>query len=123
LEPSVSAYHLAFGIDGVLYVTGPTTSSYDNVYAIDRDGATTVLYRGLGRPQGLAVDISGAVYVAASLRGRRGVVRITSQEDASLVIAGSGIVGFSFLPGGNALVATASSVYHVALGIEGWRPF
>jgi hypothetical protein len=123
LEPSVSAYHLAFGIDGVLYVTGPTTSSYDNVYAIDRDGATTVLYRGLGRPQGLAVDISGAVYVAASLRGRRGVVRITSQEDASLVIAGSGIVGFSFLLGGNALVATASSIYHVALGIEGWRPF
>jgi sugar lactone lactonase YvrE len=123
LEPSVSAYHLAFGIDGVLYVAGPTTSSYDNVYAIDRDGATTVFYRGLGRPQGLAVDISGAVYVAASLRGRRGIVRITSQEDASLAVAGSGIVGFSFLPGGNALVATASSVYHVALGIEGWRPF
>lgn len=123
LEPSVSAYHLAFGIDGVLYVAGPTTSSYDNVYAIDRDGAITVFYRGLGRPQGLAVDISGAVYVAASLRGRRGIVRITSQEDASLAIAGSGIVGFSFLPGGNALVATASSIYHVALGIEGWRPF
>lgn len=123
LEPSVSAYHLAFGIDGVLYVAGPTVSSYDNVYAIDRDGVTTVFYRGLGRPQGLAVDISGAVYVAASLGGHRGVVRITSQEDASLAIAGSGIVGFSFPPGGNALVATASSVYHVALGIEGWRPF
>src|SRR5580692_11936880 len=74
LEPSIAAYHLAFGIDGTLYVTGPTTSSYDNLYAINRDGATTVFYRGLGRPQGVAVDVAGAVYVAASLGGRRGVV-------------------------------------------------
>jgi sugar lactone lactonase YvrE len=130
LEPSVSAYHLAFGIDGTLYVSGPTTSSFDNIYAIDRDGATTVFYRGLGRPQGLAVDIAGSVYVAASLSGRRGVVRVTQAGQAQLVIAGSEIVGFAFIPGGNALVATLhphpsphSAVYHVALGIEGWRTF
>jgi sugar lactone lactonase YvrE len=130
LEPSVSAYHLAFGIDSTLYVAGPTTSSFDNVYAIDRDGATTVFYRGLGRPQGLAVDIAGSVYVAASLGGRRGVVRISQTGEAQLVVAGSSIVGFTFIPGGNALVATLnqhpspnSSVYHVALGIEGWRTF
>ena len=121
LEPSVAAYHLAFGIDGTLFVTGPTTSSYDNVYAIDRDGAISTFYRGIGRPQGLAVDVSGAVYVAASLGGRRGVVRISQPDDAVLAIAGSGIVGFSFVPGGNALVATNSSVYHVPLGIEGWQ--
>ena len=30
LEPSISAYHLAFGPDGYLYVTGPTTSSFDS---------------------------------------------------------------------------------------------
>jgi hypothetical protein len=131
LEPSVAAYHLAFGIDGTLFVTGPTTSSFDSVYAIDRDGATTVFYRGLGRPQGLAVDIAGSVYVAASLGGRRGIVRIANQNEAQLAVAGSGMVGFAFLPGGNALVATISArngvvdsaVYHVALGIEGWRVF
>jgi sugar lactone lactonase YvrE len=123
LEPSVAAYHLAFGIDGTLYVTGPTTSSYDNLYAIDRDGQTTVFYRGLGRPQGLAVDVAGAVYVAGSLGGRRGIIRVAATDDASLVVAGSGIVGFTFVPGGNALVATGSSVYHVPLGIEGWRVF
>jgi len=121
LEPSVAAYHLAFGIDETLYVTGPTTSSHESVYAIDRNGDTTVFYRGLGRPQGVAVDISGAIYVAASLGGRRGVVRITQSGEASLAIAGSGIVGFTFVPGGNALVATATSVYDVALGVEGWR--
>ena len=31
LEPSLAAYHLAFGPDGYLYVTGPTTSSFDSV--------------------------------------------------------------------------------------------
>jgi sugar lactone lactonase YvrE len=121
LEPSVAAYHLAFGIDGTLYVSGPTTSSHESVYAIDRNGDTTVFYRGLGRPQGLAIDISGAVYVAASLAGRRGVVRISQSGEASLAVAGSGIVGMAFVPGGNMLVATSSTVYDVALGIEGWR--
>ncbi|HEX5235636.1 MAG TPA: gluconolaconase [Silvibacterium sp.] len=121
LEPSVAAYHLAFGIDGTLYVTGPTVSTHESVYAIDRNGDTTVFFRGLGRPQGLAVDISGAVYVAGSLGGRRGVVRISQSGEAALAIAGSGIVGLAFLPGGNAVVATATSIYDVALGVEGWR--
>jgi sugar lactone lactonase YvrE len=123
LEPSVAAYHLAFGQEGTLYVAGPTTSSYDAVHAIDSDGTTRVFYRGLGRPQGMAIDIAGAVYVAASLHGHRGVVRITQDGEASLVVSGSGIVGFSFVPGGGALLATATAVYHVALGIEGWRLF
>jgi sugar lactone lactonase YvrE len=121
LEPSVAAYHLAFGPDGTLYVTGPTTSSYDAVYAVDREGSIGVLHRGLGRPQGLAVDIAGNVYVAASLRGRRGVVAIAPQGEASLAVAGTGLVGFNFVPGGAALLATSTSLYHLALGVEGWR--
>jgi sugar lactone lactonase YvrE len=123
LEPSVAAYHLVFGQEGTLYVAGPTASSHDSIHAIDRDGTSRVFYRGLGRPQGMAVDIAGSLYVAASLHGQRGVVRITQAGEASMVVSGSGIIGFSFVPGGGALIATANAVYHVALGIEGWRLF
>jgi sugar lactone lactonase YvrE len=123
LEPSVAAYHLAFGLDGTLFVTAPTTSSYDSVYAIDKDGVVRVYYRGLGRPQGLAVDVAGNLYVSASLRGKRGIVSITPAGEASLLVAGSGIVGLAFIPGGNTVIATNSAVYDFALKIEGVRLF
>ncbi|HYL47618.1 MAG TPA: IPT/TIG domain-containing protein, partial [Candidatus Limnocylindrales bacterium] len=38
IEPSLAAYHLAFHPNGDLYVTGPTTSSYDRVYRITQGG-------------------------------------------------------------------------------------
>jgi hypothetical protein len=52
LEPSIAAYHFAHGPDGYLYVTGPTTSSFDCVYRVSQKGEVEVYYRGLGRPQG-----------------------------------------------------------------------
>jgi sugar lactone lactonase YvrE len=121
LEPSVAAYHMAFGPDGGLYVTGPTSSSYDCVHRIDPDGSTAVYYRGLGRPQGIAVDKAGNLYIAASLKGRRGIVRINPKKEASLVLAGSGLIGLAFAPGGTAILATSNAIYHVDLGVEGFR--
>src|SRR5262249_44742223 len=73
VEPSISAYHLAFGPDQHLYVTGPTTSSFDAVHRISPAGEVDVFYRGLGRPQGMAFDTDGNLFVAASLGGRKGV--------------------------------------------------
>src|SRR6266700_2906772 len=70
-EPSVSAYHLAFGPSGDLFVTGPTTSSFDAVYRIDTHGTVSNFFRGVGRPQGLVFDVDGNLYVAASLSGKR----------------------------------------------------
>src|SRR6185369_8895300 len=55
-EPSVSAYHLAFGPDDALYVTGPTVSSFDSITRFNEEGIGSTFYRGLGRPQGLAFD-------------------------------------------------------------------
>jgi len=119
LEPSVSAYHLAVGPKGDLFVTGPTTSSFDSVYKIDPHGAVTVFYRGLGRPQGLAFDREGNLYVAASLGGKRGIVKIASDGTASLVVAGSGLVGLAFAPGRAAVLATTSAIHHLAWDIQG----
>jgi len=119
LEPSVAAYHLAFLDDGTLLVTAPTTSSNDAIHAIDPQGNATVFYRGLGRPQGLAVDIDGNVYVAASLAGRRGIVRIDTLRHAELILAGDDLVGIAFLEDGFAAVTTRTALFHIELGIEG----
>ena len=123
LEPSVAAYHLAVGADGTLYVTAPSLSPNDCVWAIDRDGTISAWYRGLGRPQGLALDADGNVYVAASLNGQRGLVRITPAGNAELVVAGYNVVGVAFSPLGTAVVATNEAVYDVDLGVEGLRLF
>ena len=119
LEPSISAYHLAFHPDGSLFVTGPTTSSFDSIYRIDGHGTVNIFYRGLGRPQGLAFDIDGNIYVAASLAGKRGIVKITPDQKASLAVAGQGLVGLAFAPGRAAVLATTSGVHHLTWGIQG----
>jgi len=121
IEPSVSAYHLAFNDEGDLYVTGPTTSSFDAVYQVDPHGHVEVFYRGLGRPQGLAFDKSGNLYVAASLHGRRGIVKVTPDHRVSLVVSGQNLVGLAFAPGKAVVLATNSGVLHLDWGIAG-RP-
>ncbi|MBW8746437.1 MAG: gluconolaconase [Acidobacteria bacterium] len=119
LEPSVAAYHLTFDTTGTLFVTAPTTSSRDHVYTINRNGEVDTFYNGLGRPQGSAFDIDGNFYLAASLNGQRGIVRITPRREASLIVSGNSIVGFCFLEDGCAAIATNNALYHVELGIEG----
>ncbi len=121
LEPSIAAYHLAFGPDRYLYVTGPTTSSFDSVHRISSEGEVETFYRGLGRPQGMAFDEEGRLYVAASLSGRKGVVRITPDRNAELFLSGPGVVGLAFTPSRSAIVATTNSLYRVDVGIKG-RP-
>lgn len=121
IEPSIAAYHLAFGPGDHLYVTGPTTSSFDAVYSVDPDGHVNTFYRGLGRPQGLAFDLEGNLYVAGSLAGRRGVVRITPEKEASLFLSGPAIVGVAFGPAGTMIVATNNALYRVRCGVTG-RP-
>jgi hypothetical protein len=122
LEPSVSAYHLAFGPKGDLFVTGPTTSSFDCVHKIDAHGNVSTFYRGLGRPQGLALDIEANIYVASSLAGKRGIVRITPDGQASLHVSGHNLVGLAFAPGRAAVLATTSAVHHLSWDIQGLPP-
>ena len=121
LEPSVAAYHLAFGADDALYVTAPTVASFDPVMRIDpRSKRSEVFYASLGRPQGLAFDREGYLYVAASFQARRGIVRISPDgTEARLVVAGMNVVGLAFSATGDMIVATNDTIYSLPLGIRG----
>jgi sugar lactone lactonase YvrE len=79
----------------------------------------SVFYRGLGRPQGLAFDAAGNLYVAASLSGKRGIVKITPDANPSLQVAGQGLVGLAFGPGKSAILATNSAVHRIAWDLQG----
>jgi sugar lactone lactonase YvrE len=120
IEPSVAAFHLAFGPDDALYLTGPTVTSFDSVWRINSEGEAEIFFKGLGRPQGLAFDTEGNLYVAASLRGRRGIVRITPDgKDAAVVVAGVNLIGLAFSPGGEMAVVSIDSVYSLPTQIRG----
>lgn len=120
LEPSVSAYHLAFGADEKLYLTAPGLSSFDAIHQIDKDGAAKFFYRGLGRPQGLAFDREGNLYVAACLEGRHGIVKISPDgENAELFAAGYNVVGLCFTRRGEMIIATNEAVFSLPVGVYG----
>jgi sugar lactone lactonase YvrE len=123
LEPSPAAYHLAVDASGTLYATAPSLTSNDAIWAIDSHGEIRAWYRGLGRPQGLALSSEGDVYVAACLNGQRGLVRVTPQGEATLVVAGANLVGLAFSPLGTTILATSEAVYDVDLGVEGLSLF
>ena len=120
LEPSVSAFHLAFGPDDSLYVAGPTVTSFDSIWRINKDGDIDTFFKGLGRPQGLAFDREGNLYVAAAFRGRRGIVRISPDgSDAKLVVAGINLIGMAFSATGEMAVVSIDSVYSLPMQVKG----
>lgn len=121
LEPSMSAYHLAFHPNGDLYVSGPTTSSFDRIYRITPAGEVEVFFKGLGRPQGMAFDREGNLYVAASLAGKRGVVRISRTANAEIVLSGNNIVGIVIEPSKHAYIATSNPQPGGALYSLNWE--
>ena len=122
LEPSPAAYHLAVDAEGTALRHRPLALLQRRHLGHRPHGDTRAWYRGLGRPQGLALSKEGDIYLAACLHGRRGIVRVTPQGEASLVLAGANLVGLAFSPLGTTILATNEAVYDVDLGVEGLHP-
>src|SRR3954463_2238093 len=114
LPASVAAFHLAFGPDGAVYVTGPTLSSYDELYRITSDGEVTRQPGRFGRPQGLAFDHTGALFVVEALAGVSGLYRVPASGAPQLVLAGPGLVGVAFDAAGNMVVSSNETAYRLS---------
>ncbi|MEX1129749.1 MAG: IPT/TIG domain-containing protein [Vicinamibacterales bacterium] len=116
VPPSIAAFHLAFGPDGSLFVTGPTLDTRDSVYRISPSGVVDVFYEGFGRPQGLAFDEQGRLYVADSIAGVGGLYRFADEGSGpELLIASGGLVGLAFGPDGAIAVASGDTVFRFNL--------
>ena len=117
IPSSIAAFHLAFGPDGSLFVTGPTLNTRDCIYRISPSGAVDVFYEGFGRPQGMAFDEAGRLYVADAVAGAGGLYRFGADGSGpELLIAASGLVGVAFGPGGSLAVASSDTVFRFSAG-------
>ena len=114
LPASVAAFHLAIGPDRALYVTGPTLSSYDPLYRIDPAGTVTIRHAHFGRPQGLAFDPSGVLFVVEALAGSSGLYRVPPHGDPEMVLAGPGLIGVAFDPHGGVIVCSNDTAYRLS---------
>jgi len=119
LPPSVAAYHLAFNDLGDLYVSGPSLSSVDSIYRITPDAKVEVFSSGLGRPQGMAFDSDGNLYVTEALSGDSGVCRFSPRGDREVFISSPPLVGLVFDGRGGVILAGSSAVFHLDVGVRG----
>lgn len=121
LPSSVAAFHLAIGPDDAVYVTAPTLGPYDHVYRVDlRDGGIVRVSSGFGRPQGLAFDSQGALYVVEALAGWSGLYRLRPEGKPELVVAGPSLVGVAIDPRGGLVVASNDTAYRLEVPIRAW---
>jgi sugar lactone lactonase YvrE len=119
LPGSVAAFHIAVGPDDCVYVSGPTLGPYDHVYRVDPStGAIDKIYSGFGRPQGIAFDSQGAMYVVEALAGSNGLYRVRPDATAELVVAGQSLVGVAFNPLGGMVVTSNDTAYRLDVPIR-----
>ena len=121
LPPSVAAFHLAFGPDGSLYVAAPTLASHDPIYRITPDRRVEVACDGFGRPQGLAFDREGRLYVADALAGSSGLFRVdvtAADPTPELVVSAPMLVGVAIDPDGGLVLASNDTIWRLDVDIR-----
>lgn len=118
LPPSIAAFHLAWGPDHRLYATAPSLNSCDPVYRISPDGRVETLPVSLGRPQGLAFDRLGRLYVCEALAGSAGIYRFDPERPVlEKVLSAAAVVGLCFDPAGGLVVASNETIHRLDVAI------
>lgn len=112
LPASVAAFHLALGADA-LYVAAPTLSPRDVVYRVTFDGDVSVFSHAFGRPQGLAFNGDGVLFVVEALAGAGGLYRVPADGVAVRVVAGSGLIGAAFDRDRALVLCTTDTAYRL----------
>ncbi|HET9264405.1 MAG TPA: IPT/TIG domain-containing protein [Vicinamibacterales bacterium] len=116
IPPSVAAFHLAFGPDRALYVSAPTLSSRDVIYRVLPSGAVEEFAAGFGRPQGLAFDRAGSLYVVDAIAGDAALfrIRLDRPHEKERILSGGALIGLAFDGEGRMVVASNDTVYRFA---------
>jgi sugar lactone lactonase YvrE len=124
IPPSVAAFHLAFGPDDWLYLSAPTLASSDVVYRVSPAGVVQSFCEGFGRPQGLAFDTDGNLYVVDSVAGASAVyrVRVDRPDVKECVLSGGALLGLAFDPLGGLVVASSETVFRLNVPLRGRIP-
>ena len=116
LPASVAAFHLAYGPDGCLYVAAPTLATHDSIYRVTQTGSTRAITSRFGRPQGLAFDRTGTLFVVDALAGSAGLYRVPlDAEDAvpMLALSAPTLVGVAFDPLGGMVLASSETIWRL----------
>jgi sugar lactone lactonase YvrE len=121
IPPSVAAFHLAYGPDHCLYVTAPTLATRDALYRITPDRLVETVWEGFGRPQGLAFDSTGMLYVVEALAGSAGLYRIDVREahpKPELVLSAGALIGVAFDPRGGIALASNDTIWRLEVELR-----
>jgi sugar lactone lactonase YvrE len=121
LPASVAAFHLAYGPDHCLYVTAPTLSTHDALYRITPNRLVDVVSEAFGRPQGLAFDSSGALYVVDALSGAAGLFRLDVSQPhptPTCVLSALALVGVAFDPAGGIVLASNDTIWKLDVALR-----
>ncbi len=120
LEPSLAAYHLAFSPAGELFVTGPTTSSFDRVLPDFSRAAKSAFFSAAWGARRAWRSIASAIFMSRH-RSADGAASCASRRrrEPNVVLGGSNIVGLALLPTHRAMIATNSALYTLDWDVEG----
>jgi sugar lactone lactonase YvrE len=121
LPPSVAAFHLAYGPDHCVYVAAPTLSTHDALYRISPDRMVSVVTEAFGRPQGLAFDSTGTLYVVDALAGAAGLYRLDVSQGHPApvqVLSAQALIGVAFDPAGGVALASSDTIWKLDVDLK-----